>query len=106
MLFISISFLYYFLPIVIILYFIVPKKFKNFILFLSSIFFYFCGEPIYTFLMIGEIFIAYVGARYLEKYRKNHENTHDPDSHLPGLPLQALSFQDGLQHCPASQCYL
>ena len=70
MLFTSISFLYYFLPIVIILYFIVPKKFKNFILFLSSIFFYFCGEPIYTFLMIGEIFIAYVGARYLEKYRK------------------------------------
>lgn len=71
MLFTSISFLYYFLPIVIILYFIVPKKFKNFILFLSSIFFYFCGEPIYTFLMIGEIFIAYVGARYLEKHRKN-----------------------------------
>mgnify|MGYP002292803630 FL=1 len=32
--------------------------------------FYFCGEPIYTFLMIGEIFIAYVGARYLEKHRK------------------------------------
>ena len=70
MLFTSISFLYYFLAIVIILYFIVPKKFKNFILFLSSIFFYFCGEPIYTFLMIGEIFIAYVGARYLEKHRK------------------------------------
>ena len=70
MLFTSISFLYYFLPIVIILYFIVPKKFKNFILFLSSIFFYFCGEPIYTFLMIGVIFIAYVGARYLEKHRK------------------------------------
>ena len=70
MLFTSISFLYYFLPIVIILYFIVPKKFKNFILFLSSIFFYFCGEPIYTFLMIGEIFIAYVGARYLEKHMK------------------------------------
>lgn len=70
MLFTSISFLYYFLPIVIILYFIVPKKFKNFIIFLSSIFFYFCGEPIYTFLMIGEIFIAYVGARYLEKHRK------------------------------------
>lgn len=70
MLFTSISFLYYFLPIVIILYFIVPKKFKNFILFLSSIFFYFCGEPIYIFLMIGEIFIAYVGVRYLEKHRK------------------------------------
>ena len=49
-----------FLPIVIILYFIVPKKFKNFILFLSSIFFYFCGEPIYTFLMIGEIGLGLV----------------------------------------------
>ena len=41
MLFNSISFLYYFLPTVILLYFIVPKKAKNFVLFVSSILFYF-----------------------------------------------------------------
>ena len=70
MLFTSISFLYYFLPIVLILYFVVPKKFKNFVLFASSIIFYFCGEPIYTFLMIGEILVSYIGAILLEKYKK------------------------------------
>ena len=72
MLFTSISFLYYFLPIVLILYFIVPKRFKNFILFASSIVFYFCGEPIYTFLMLGEILVAYIGARVLEKHKKKN----------------------------------
>ena len=45
MLFTNISFLYYFLPVLIIIYFIMPKKFKNIILFLASMIFYFYGEP-------------------------------------------------------------
>ena len=53
MLFSSIPFLYYFLPAVIFLYFIVPFKFKNFILMLLILFFYAWGEPIYLFFMIG-----------------------------------------------------
>ena len=52
MLFSSISFLYYFLPIVILLYFLVPFKFKNFILLLTSLFFYAWGEPVYVIAMI------------------------------------------------------
>lgn len=52
MLFSSIFFLFYFLPVVIILNFIVPKKYKNYILLASSILFYSWGEPIYVFLMI------------------------------------------------------
>ena len=40
MLFSSISFLYYFLPCVLILYFLVPRRFRNFILLISSLFFY------------------------------------------------------------------
>ena len=36
MLFSSIKFLYYFLPIVIALYFIVPKKLKNFVLLIAN----------------------------------------------------------------------
>ena len=68
MLFTSISFLYYFLPITLILYFIVPKKYKNVILLVSSLLFYFYGEPIYVFLMIAEILIAYFGALLIDKY--------------------------------------
>jgi len=52
MLFTSISFLYYFLPIVIVFYFIVPKKVKNIVLFIASMIFYFYGEPKYIFLML------------------------------------------------------
>ena len=69
MLFSSIDFLYYFLPCVIILYFLVPNKFKNFILLLTSLFFYFVGEPIYVFLMLGTIFSAYIHGILIDKYR-------------------------------------
>ena len=70
MLFTSISFLYYFLPIVIIFYFIIPKKMRNFILLISSMVFYFYGEPKYIFLMLAEILIAYIGAILIDKYKK------------------------------------
>ena len=67
MLFTSISFLYYFLPIVLIIYFIMPNKYRNFLLFVSSMFFYFYGEPKYIILMLLEIFIAYIGAIIIDK---------------------------------------
>lgn len=70
MLFTSISFLYYFLPIVIVLYFIVPKKMRNIVLFISSMAFYFYGEPKYIFLMLIEILVAYIGAILIDKYKK------------------------------------
>lgn len=69
MLFTSISFLYYFLPIVLIFYFILPRKFKNIILFVSSMIFYFYGEPKYIFLMLFEILVAYIGALLIDKYK-------------------------------------
>ena len=70
MLFTSISFLYYFLPALIIIYFITPKKYKNIILLIASLLFYFYGEPKYVFLMILEIIIAYIGAILIDKYKK------------------------------------
>ncbi len=70
MLFTSINFLYYFLPIVLVIYFIVPKKLKNFVLFVASMAFYFYGEPKYIFLMLAEIVIAHIGAITIEKYKK------------------------------------
>ncbi len=70
MLFTSISFLYYFLPVVIAFYFIVPKKLKNVVLFIASMVFYFYGEPKYVFFMLVEILVAYIGAILIDKYKK------------------------------------
>ena len=61
MLFNSITFIYYFLPIVLIIYFAVPKKLKNIVLLISSIIFYSYGEPRYVLLMLIEIILAYIG---------------------------------------------
>ena len=69
MLFSSISFLYYFLPVVIILYFLVPFKFKNLVLLLSSLFFYFYGEPVYVFLMIASTVSAYVHGLLIGRFK-------------------------------------
>lgn len=59
MVFASITFLYYFLPIFLIVYFCSPKKFKNIILLLFSLLFYFYGEPKYILLMIIQVLFAY-----------------------------------------------
>lgn len=84
MLFSSISFLYYFLAAVLLLYFIVPFKFKvfkkktgeyvyfeakNFVLLIASLFFYFYGEPIYTLLMIATIIVNYIMGILVDKFR-------------------------------------
>ena len=47
MLFSSITFIYYFLPILLIVYFIMPNKYKNTVLLIFSLLFYFLGEPKY-----------------------------------------------------------
>ena len=60
MLFSSISFIYYFLPLILIIYFIVPKRFKNIVLLLFSLFFYFYGEGTYTIFLLLSCFIHYV----------------------------------------------
>ena len=68
MLFSSIPFLYYFLPVVLILYFIVPKKLKNSVLLITSLVFYGWGEPKYIILMIASILIGYVSGRLIEAF--------------------------------------
>ena len=68
MLFSSIPFLYYFLPGVLILYFIAPKKLKNTVLMLSSLVFYGWGEPKYVFLMMASIVIGYVAGVLIEAF--------------------------------------
>lgn len=72
MIFTSISFLYYFLPIFLILYFISPNKIKNIIILIFSLFFYFYGEPKYILLMLLEILVAYFSSILIEKKKKKY----------------------------------
>ena len=59
MLFSSIPFLFYFLPAVVVLYFVTPWKLKNAFLLLVSLVFYAWGEPRYVFLMAAAILLFY-----------------------------------------------
>ena len=59
MLFSSIPFLFYFLPAVLIAYFLVPRSLKNGVLLLFSLVFYAWGEPVYIFLMLFSIAMFY-----------------------------------------------
>ena len=67
MVFSSITFLYYFLPIVFVLYCVVPRGAKNLVLFLSSFVFYAWGEPKYVFLMLISIGIGYAAGLLMNK---------------------------------------
>ena len=70
MVFSSITFLFYFLPIVLGIYYIVPNKMKNVVLLLASIFFYFYGEPKYVIIMLVSIIITYLFGILIDKYKK------------------------------------
>ncbi len=69
MLFSSISFLYYFLTLVLVIYFIVPFKLKNLVLLLGSIVFYFYGEPIYTLLILATTLSSYIHGLLIDHFR-------------------------------------
>ena len=60
MLFSSIPFLYYFLPAVLLVYFVVPRAARNAVLLLSSLIFYGWGEPKYVLLMAATIVSFYI----------------------------------------------
>lgn len=72
MVFTSISFIYYFLPLLLIFYFVVPKKFRNIILLMFSVLFYFYGEPKYILLMLIEVLISYVVGLLIDKYKSKN----------------------------------
>ncbi|ABW18386.1 MBOAT family O-acyltransferase [Alkaliphilus oremlandii] len=68
MVFSSITFLYYFLPIVIVIYSISPRRYKNGILLVASLIFYGWGEPKYILFMGISILVNYILGLLIEKY--------------------------------------
>ena len=69
MLFSSIPFLYYFLPLVLAVYFLTPARFRNAVLLLASLIFYAWGEPKYVLLMLASILSGYGFGPLQERYR-------------------------------------
>ena len=71
MLFSSISFLYYFFAILLVVYFIVPKnKGKNVVLFVASLLFYAYGEPKVIWLLLVSCIVSYYAGLFMEKFPK------------------------------------
>lgn len=73
MVFSSITFLFYFLPLVLFSYYLVPYKLKNFILLIFSLIFYAYGEPIYIFIMLFSCVVDYINALIIDKYRNTYK---------------------------------
>ena len=70
MVFSSLFFLYIFLPLNLILYFIMPwMTAKNAVLLLFSLFFYAWGEPIFVLIMLGTALLDYAHARFINAHR-------------------------------------
>lgn len=69
MVFSSVLFLFYFLPLVLIVYFITPNRYRNSILFLFSLFFYGWGEPKYIWLMLFSTVVDYICGMKIHIYK-------------------------------------
>jgi len=69
----SVLFLFYFLPLVLIIYFLSPDRFKNLILFLCSIFFYAWGEPIYVWLIILSTILDFTCGKEIGKSKEKNQ---------------------------------
>lgn len=71
MVFSSVTFLFYFLPILLLVYYIAPKKLKNLVMFLGSMVFYAWGEIRFIPIMLLLSVEDYICGRMMEKYRDN-----------------------------------
>ena len=69
MVFSSIFFLFVYLPVVLGLYYVVPRRFKNLLLFVCSLIFYAWGEPVYILVMLFTAFIDYFNGAMVDRYR-------------------------------------
>ncbi len=90
MVFSSITFLFAFLPAVLIVYYIAPKKARNLVLFLFSLVFYAWGEAVYIWLMLASTVVAYVTGLLADRTKRK-------DSKLPFFSmLFAIIWNMGL----------
>jgi len=70
MVFSSLLFLFRFLPAILLVYYIVPRRWRNLVLLLFSLVFYAWGEPIYIVLMLASILISYIGGVLVDRFKR------------------------------------
>jgi len=73
MVFSSVIFLFRFLPFFFLLYFLIPGRGKNVVLFFGSLLFYAWGEPVYVLLMLFSTVVDYVNGRLIGRYRGRNQ---------------------------------
>ena len=73
MLFSSIVFLYLFLPVTLLVYYAVPKAWRNAVLLVASLVFYFYGEQAYTLLLVFSSLSDYAHSLYIERHRGSRQ---------------------------------
>ncbi len=71
MVFSSLVFIFLFFIGVMLIYYAVPKRFKNLVIFLSGVIFYAWGEPLYILVMLGSTLIDYCAGLLIWKFDKN-----------------------------------
>ncbi len=75
MVFSSLIFIFIFLPLVLVSYYIVPRRLRNTVILLASLLFYAWGEPTYIILIIISILINYLGALLIRSNIKNKDKS-------------------------------
>ena len=73
MVFSSLTFLYAYLPVVLLVYYLVPLKWRNPVFFAFSLFFYGWGEPRYVFVMLASILLNWEAGLLIEKAKNNQD---------------------------------
>jgi len=77
-LFSSNVFLFFYLPIVLLLYYITPRKLRNLVLFVVSLVFYAWGEPVYVLLMLATVLLNYLFGGWIHLCQCKHKNAKTP----------------------------
>ena len=72
MVFSSILFLFRFLPIMLVVYYCTPRRFRNAVLFGGSLVFYAWGEPVYVLIMLFSTVFDYTNGRLIEYFQNKN----------------------------------
>lgn len=73
MVFSSLTFLFVFLPLILIVYYLSSRKIRNFILFIGSLIFYAWGEPVYITIMLFSTVFDYINGLLIRKYKETKQ---------------------------------
>ncbi len=71
MVFSSLLFLFRYLPLVLLLYFILPRRMRNLLLFVVSLIFYAWGEPVYVVIMLFSTVVDYTHGLLVARFKAN-----------------------------------